>query len=178
MKVILKKDVYNLGNSGDIKEVRDGYARNFLIPKGFVMSASARSVKEQNFLDQVRKQKIIKRKKSAAEMASTMNNIEVTLTAKMGDEGKMFGSITNHHIAAELDKLGYQVDKRTIHLDEPIKNLGKYTVKVKMFEDIVSNIKLTVQDETGNSTPYVPPKVVETTSEVNKQTDEAAEKVE
>lgn len=150
MKVILKQDVPNLGAAGDIKEVKNGYARNYLLPRGFVMTATARSQKERTFLEQVQKQKIAKRKKTAEEMSTKLNGAAISVTMKTGEMGKLFGSVTNLHIQKGLADIGYVVDKRNIILDEPIKALGEYDLSVKLHDNIKADIKVRVQDEEGN----------------------------
>lgn len=156
MRVILKKDVYNLGRAGDIKEVKDGYARNFLFPRDLVMSATARTVKEKQFLDNVQKRKVIKRKKTAEETAKSLAGKEVRIVVKTGEEGKIFGSVNNIQIQKELEKMGFQVERRTVALDDPIKTLGVYNVQIKFYDGIQAQIKVIVQDEQGN-TKYVAP---------------------
>jgi len=151
MKVILKQDVPNLGRAGDIKTVKTGYARNFLLPKNYVMRATARTEKEKAFLEKVQNQKIQKRKKTAEETAKSIENKTITFVAKISDEGKMFGSITNIKIQQELEKEGIVIDKKTILLDENIKTLGKYEIDLKFYEGITSKINVVVQDEEGNT---------------------------
>ena len=121
MRVILKQDISTLGRAGDIKEVKDGYARNYLFPRGLVMSATVRSVKEKAFLENVQARKIAKRKKSAEELSAQLNGKEVTLQAKVGEDNKLFGSITNIQVAKQLESMGFAVDRRSIVLDDNIK---------------------------------------------------------
>jgi len=151
MKVILKKDVPALGFIGDIKDVKNGYARNYLLPQGLVIVADAKSKKEIVFLEQVRKQKLAKREKAAKEFSGKINNAEVRITAKLGEDGKMFGSITNMMIQKELEKIGFTIDKRQIAVEEPIKTLGIYTITLKLHENVNPVIKVFVQDEEGNT---------------------------
>ncbi|MDH4200099.1 MAG: 50S ribosomal protein L9 [Spirochaetia bacterium] len=153
MKVILKKDIPTLGFAGDIKDVKNGYARNYLLPEGLVITADARSKKELAFLTQVRKQKLAKREKLAKELSSKMAGIEVRITAKLGEDGKMFGSVTSMQIQKELEKLGHAVDKRQIHLDDQIRTLGIYNVTLKLHENVNPVVKVFVQDETGSTEP-------------------------
>ncbi len=139
MRVILKQDIPTLGRAGDIKEVRDGYARNFLFPRGLVMNANVRSVKEKAFLEQVQARKIAKRKKSAEELAGQLNGKEVTLQAKVGED-----SITNIQVAKQLEAMGFTVDRRAIVLDENIKALGNYKVQIKLHDGVNAAIQLHV----------------------------------
>ncbi|MFZ5627899.1 MAG: 50S ribosomal protein L9 [Spirochaetota bacterium] len=144
MRVILKQDIPTLGRAGDIKEVRDGYARNFLFPRGLVMNANVRSVKEKAFIEQVQARKIAKRKKSAEELAGQLNGKEVTLQAKVGEDNKLFGSITNIQVAKQLEAMGFTVDRRAIVLDENIKALGNYKVQIKLHDGVTAAIQLHV----------------------------------
>jgi large subunit ribosomal protein L9 len=144
MRVILKQDIPNLGRAGDIKEVRDGYARNYLFPRGLVMNANARSVKEKAFLEQVQARKVARRKKSAEELAAQLNGREVIIQAKVGEDNKLFGSITNIQVAKQLEAMGFTIDRRAIALDENIKALGSYKVQIKLHDGITATIQLQV----------------------------------
>ncbi len=144
MRVILKQDISTLGRAGDIKEVKDGYARNYLFPRGLVMSATVRSVKEKAFLENVQARKIAKRKKSAEELAAQLNGKEVTLQAKVGEDNKLFGSITNIQVAKQLESMGFAVDRRAIVLDDHIKALGNYKIQVKLHDGVNAQIVLHV----------------------------------
>lgn len=144
MRVILKQDISTLGRAGDIKEVRDGYARNYLFPRGLVMSANVRSVKEKAFLEQVQARKVAKRKKSAQEQAQQINGKEVTLSVKVGEDNKLFGSVTNIQVAKELEAMGFHVERRAIVLDENIKALGNYKVQIKLHDGVNAQIVLHV----------------------------------
>ncbi len=144
MRVILKQDISTLGRAGDIKEVKDGYARNYLFPRGLVMSATVRSVKEKAFLENVQARKIAKRKKSAEELAAQLNCKEVTLQAKVGEDNKLFGSITNIQVAKQLESMGFAVDRRAIVLDDNIKALGNYKLQVKLHDGVNAQIMLHV----------------------------------
>lgn len=172
MKVILKKDVPNLGRAGDIKEVKDGYARNYLLPNDLVMSATAKSAKQQLFLEKMQERKIAKRKKTAQEMAQTLHKKEVYITVKTGEEGRLFGSVTNIHIQKALELENILVDKRIIQLDEPIKNLGRYDVVLRLYEGIQTTIQVFVQDEEGNIEVQLPPVEEEVATE---QTEEESQ---
>ncbi|HRP70154.1 MAG TPA: 50S ribosomal protein L9 [Turneriella sp.] len=147
MRVILKQDIATLGRAGDIKEVKDGYARNYLFPRGLVMSATARSVKEKAFLEQVQARKVAKRKKSAEELAAQLNGKDVTVKAKVGEDSKLFGSITNIQVAKELETMGFHVERRAIVLDDNIKALGNYKVHIKLHDGVQANIQVHVVAE-------------------------------
>jgi large subunit ribosomal protein L9 len=144
MKVILQQDVKNLGDAGDIKVVADGYARNFLIPKNLVIAYNAKSKAAIDHQNQLIKVKKDKRKKVSQEMAEKMKELVISISAKVGEEDKLFGSITNIEIAKQLAEAGYDLDKRKIELAEPIKTLGEFEVVVKLDEGISTTIKLNV----------------------------------
>ena len=152
MKVILKKDVPNLGRAGDEKDVKDGYARNYLIPRDFVLVANAKSRKEKEFLMKMQTIKIQKRKKTAEENAKVINGKTITITVKTGDAGKLFGSVTSVHIQKQLEKDGFLIDKRVIQLEDPIKTLGIFEIPLKLYEGVSCHITLKVADEEGNTT--------------------------
>jgi len=178
MKVILKQDVPTLGTSGEIKEVKNGYARNYLLPKGLVMMASARSKKEQEFLEQVATRKVAKRAKLATETASKVTGTEVSITVKTGEDGRMFGSVTTLHIQKELVKAGFtSIDRKNIQLSEPIKSLGIYNLGLKLHEGVNSEITVRVEDKDGNTESIVAAEE-ETTEAEETATNEATETAE
>ncbi|MFW5861317.1 MAG: 50S ribosomal protein L9 [Spirochaetota bacterium] len=147
MKVILQKDIPNLGDAGDVKEVADGYARNFLLPKRLVIQyneSSERAIRHQKKLINFKKEK---RRSQSEKMAESVANLEIKIIAQVGEEDKLFGSVTSMDIAKHLAEKGYQVDKRKIQLDEPIKKKGEYEVPVKLDEGVAATIKVIVDKE-------------------------------
>ncbi len=145
MKVILQKDIANLGEAGDIKDVADGYARNYLLPKKLVIVAnetSQRAIGHQKKLIKIKKEK---RKKQSEKLSETLAGIELRIGAQVGEEEKLFGSVTSIDIARELKKVGYEIDKRRIHLDEPIKKTGEYDISIKLDEGLNAVIKVYVE---------------------------------
>lgn len=147
MKVILKEDVKNLGAAGSIVNVADGYARNFLIPRNLAVEASSRNIKA---LEQERKKiedAARKAKESAQELSNRLSSLTVQIMAKAGEEGKLFGSITNADISEALKREGFDVDRKRIMLEEPIKRLGTYTVNVKVYQDIIIPVNINVVAE-------------------------------
>ncbi len=151
MQVLLKKDIPNLGQSGDIKKVKAGYARNYLIPNDLVVRADAKNKKEQLFLEQMQSRKKEKRKKEAKETLESIDGISISITPKLGEGGKLFGSVTNLHIRNVLAEKGFDVDKRNIQLDSPIKTLGIFNIPIKLYKGVSCSISLIVQDEEGNT---------------------------
>ncbi len=145
MKVILLADVKGTGKKGDIKEVSDGYARNFLFKKNLAKEADSVSVnnlKMQNEAAAFHKQEEINRN---TELAKQMNLAEVTVKVKCGEKGRIFGSVTSQEIADGLAAIGYEIDKKKIIVKDPIKNLGIYRVDVKLMPNISTKIVVKVE---------------------------------
>lgn len=147
MKVILQKDIPNLGEAGDIKDVSDGYARNFLLPKKLVLVANDSSQKAAVHQRKLIKIKKDKRKKQSETLMETLAGLDIQIGAQVGEEEKLFGSVTSMDIARKLKSLGHEIDRRKIHLDEPIKKLGEYEVPVKLDEGVTAKLKVTVFKE-------------------------------
>ncbi|MGV7929851.1 MAG: 50S ribosomal protein L9 [Spirochaetota bacterium] len=147
MKVILQKDIPNLGEAGDIKDVSDGYARNFLLPKKLVLVANDSSQKAAVHQRKLIKIKKDKRKKQSETLMETLAGLDIQIGAQVGEEEKLFGSVTSMDIARKLKGLGHEIDRRKIHLDEPIKKLGEYEVPVKLDEGVTAKLKVTVFKE-------------------------------
>ncbi|MBU2498475.1 MAG: 50S ribosomal protein L9 [Proteobacteria bacterium] len=147
MKIILTKDMDALGLAGEIFNVAKGYARNYLIPQGFAVEAT-----EQNFklLEKLRKKievKKIKAKEDAETVKKRMADLVVTISQKVGEEDKLYGSVTTMDIAAQLEKQGVNIDRRKINLDRPIKTLGEYAVHVKLHPEVTGSLKVVVIPE-------------------------------
>ncbi|PIW89536.1 MAG: 50S ribosomal protein L9, partial [Nitrospirae bacterium CG_4_8_14_3_um_filter_44_28] len=132
MKVILKEDVKNLGKMGDMVNVAEGHARNFLIPQKLAVEAITKNIKALELQKKVIQKKANKEKNSAQALSEKIAALNLTIKAKAGEEEKLFGSITSMDIAAELKNEGIDIDKKKISIDEPIKRLGAYTVGVKV----------------------------------------------
>ncbi len=147
MEVILKEDVPKLGNRGDMVKVAEGYGRNFLLPRKLAVEATAanKAVIEQMKAAAVRRHQ---RDKSDAEaLAAQLAPVMITLHRRSGEHDQLFGSVTSGDIAAELEHKGFSIDRRKIHLEEPIKTLGEFTVPIKLYRDVTAKIKLTVEKE-------------------------------
>jgi large subunit ribosomal protein L9 len=151
MKVIFLEDVPNVGRAGEIKEVADGYGRNFLIPRKLALLASPESVKSVGVKLRVQARGQVQTEAELVEVANQLDGKEISLEARSGSKDRLYGSITTADIAAELEKaFGLVVDKRKIELDEPIHELGSYEIEIRLAKDIVPKIKVTV---TGESAP-------------------------
>lgn len=147
MQIILKEDVKDLGRIGDMVRVKDGYARNFLIPKGLAVEASTKNLKALEH-EKRKIQEIAKKAKDSAEnIASKISRTTVTIKAKAGEEDKLFGSVTAMDIADALKKEGIDIDRKKIVLDEPIRRLGNYTVTVKIYSEVAAQLNIQVVGE-------------------------------
>jgi large subunit ribosomal protein L9 len=147
MKVILRESVENLGKTGDIVKVSDGYARNFLLPRGLVTIANENNVKEIEHHKRALAKKADRERKDAQDVAKKLEQFSVTISRKVGDNEKLFGSVTSGDIATALAKGGYTIEKRQIQLAEPIKQLGVSSVPVKLSTDVTAQIKVWVVQE-------------------------------
>ncbi|QEM68040.1 50S ribosomal protein L9 [Geobacter sp. FeAm09] len=144
MKVILKENIETLGHIGDIVKVAPGYARNYLVPKGFAIEATEKNAKA---LEHAKRQLAYKKNKSleaARALAAKLEGVAIELVHQAGEEGKLFGSVTNMEIAAFLTEKGFDIDRKKIVLAEPIKQVGEVSVPVKIHPEVVANLKVTV----------------------------------
>ena len=145
MKVILLQDVKGKGKKGQMIEVSDGYARNFMLPRKVAIEATADAVNTMRMNDKATQERIAREKAEAMEISRKLREMTVTGTAKGGGAGRLFGSVTNQEIADALAKTGIKLDKRKITIAEPIKNVGTYTVTCKLGYEI--SVPLTVKIE-------------------------------
>ncbi len=148
MKVIFLEDVPRVARAGEVKEVADGYGRNFLIPRKLASLASPEAVNMLGSQLEVRARSQARTEAELLELADHLNGREVILQARVGGKDRLFGSITAADIAAELEKAtGFTVDKRKIELEESIRQVGSYEVAIRLAKDIVPKIKVTVSEE-------------------------------
>jgi large subunit ribosomal protein L9 len=147
MKVILRKDHDKLGQVGAVVDVKDGYARNFLVPKGIAYPASEGSMRalEEEKRQAARRQ--AKELKGSEKLAVELEKVSITLQMKVGEDEKLFGSVTSQMIADALKEKGFEIDKRIIELEEPIKALGIYNVNVKLHQSVTGKVKVWVVRE-------------------------------
>jgi large subunit ribosomal protein L9 len=147
MEVILKEDVANVGKIGEVVRVRDGYARNYLLPRGLVLLANKKNLKTFEHHKKVvadQKQKITR---EAQSVGQSINAVSLTIRMRVGEEGKLFGSVTNIQIEKALKAQGLIVDRRKIQLEEPIKVAGDYEVPIRMTADLTVPLKVSVIPE-------------------------------
>ena len=144
MKVILKADVKGSGKKGDILEVSDGYAKNFLLKKGLAEIATPGGINETEQKRTAEAYHKAENVKALKELAEKMNGAEVTVPIRAGENGKVFGSVTTAQIASALAEAGYEVEKKRITVKEPIKNIGVYEVDVRFMEGVITKVKVNV----------------------------------
>ncbi len=147
MRVILFQDVENLGKKYEIKEVKDGYARNFLIPKGLVKKADEKTLKWLAIQKEIEAKKAEEELKKIQEKASTVDGQEIIIPVKIGEEDQLFESITPQKISEKLKELGFEVKKNQIDLEEPIKEIGEYPVKIHFGHNLEAEIKVIITEE-------------------------------
>jgi len=145
MKIILIKDVENLGKKGDILSVKDGYARNYLIPKGFAKEATPSVIKEFEMKEALKKKREEKKKKKAEEIKNKIEKISLTFSLK-GKE-KIYGAITSKDIIEELNKKGFNVEKGSLKIEKPLKEPGFYEIPLKIHPEVEANLKVWIVKE-------------------------------
>ena len=147
MKVILLQDVKGKGKKGQLLEISDGYARNFLLPRKLAVEATADAVNTKNMNDKAAAEKAARERAEALEIARQLRELTLTVTAKGGGAGRLFGSVTNQEIADALKaKSGITIDKRKIVLSDPIKSIGTYTVQCKLGYEITAPLTVKIQE--------------------------------
>ena len=148
MKVILLKDVKGTGKKGEIKEVSDGYARNFLIKKGVAVEASQANMKELDEKEKSKERKALIEYEEAVLLGKQMEEINIQIEVKAGEGGRLFGSITSKEIAEQLKKQkNLDIDKRKILMDEPIRTLGSTFVEIKLHQKVTTKIRVDVKEK-------------------------------
>jgi large subunit ribosomal protein L9 len=147
VKVILRKEVEKLGNTGEVVTVKDGYARNFLIPKGLALRATTGTVKAIEVEKAQAKVRLEKEKKASEDVAKQIESLNVVVKVKAGEEGRIFGSVTSQMVADALKANRVEIDKRRILLDETIKALGSYKVSVKLHPEVTATLTVEVAAE-------------------------------
>lgn len=153
MEVILKEDVEALGHRGDVVKVANGYGRNYLLPQRLAIEATTGNKAVILQMKESAVRKAAKEKTAAQAQAETLNAVELTFERKVGANDALFGSVTSADIAAALEKQGFEIDRRKIALDEPLKQLGEFHVPVKLFREVSAHVKVTVKSDDPS---YVP----------------------
>ncbi len=145
MKVILQKDVKNLGKAGDLVTVANGYARNYLLPRRMALEATEKRVKEFAHLQKVAEAKRRKALAERQELIKKLQGVNITIKAAAGDTDKLFGAVTSHDISNELEKHGFSIDRRDIVMEGPIKMLGQHKATVRLGEGLEAELTIAVE---------------------------------
>src|SRR5919202_5295956 len=157
MKVILVQDVDNLGRTGDVKEVSRGYARNFLVPRGLVVPATESQLKQLHVFQARRQKEDAQRLSEAQQLAQRLAALQVVIPARVGEQGRLFGSVTNQDVAAALkEQHAVEIDRRDIELDESLRTLGTHTVPVRLRGQVSGQLRVELVEEgqqPGANTP-------------------------
>ncbi len=151
MKVLLKRDIKELGNNGDVVVVANGYARNYLLPKKFATIATPGNIKQMKLQRKKQEEKRTEEMERLQSLADEISNVSCTITVKTNEEGKLFGSVTAHHIANALSEKGYHVDENMVILETAIKECDLYNVTVALHPEIKSQCRVWVVSESEKS---------------------------
>jgi large subunit ribosomal protein L9 len=147
MEVILKEDVNNLGQRGDVVKVADGYGRNFLLPKKLAMEATAANKVVIEQMKQAAVRHFAREKSEAESLVTQLNQVELVFERKVGENDHLFGSVTSAEIAQQLEQKGFTIDRRKLQLEEPLRQLGEFHVPVKLHREVTAHVKVTVRAE-------------------------------
>lgn len=147
MKVILVKDVKNVGKAGEIVNVSDGYGRNYLLPRGLAIEATESNVKALNEKKKAEEKKRQQELEEAKEMAQKLSNLSLVLKVKAGENGKLFGSVTSKDVEEALKEKGFDIDKKKIVFNENVKTTGTYYVDIKLYQGVIAKVKVDVVAE-------------------------------
>jgi large subunit ribosomal protein L9 len=157
MEVILKDDVLHLGHRGDLVKVADGYARNFLLPRKLALQATSANKAVVEQMKNAAARRSATEKALAEALAVKLSPVELEFTRKSGEAGHLFGSVTSADIAAALTAKGFEIDRRKIQLDEPLKSLGEVAVAIKLYREVVAHVKVTVLAEASDEEAVAAP---------------------
>jgi large subunit ribosomal protein L9 len=147
MEVILKEDVAKLGSRGDVVKVAEGYGRNYLLPRKLAIQASESNKAVIVQMKEAAVRRHQKDKADAEKLAAQLNEVVIQLKRRSGEHDQLFGSVTSSDIATELEHKGFNIDRRKISLDEPIKTLGEHKVSIRLVKDVTAHVKVTVEKE-------------------------------
>jgi len=144
MKIVLKQDIDKLGTTGDIVEVADGYGRNYLLPQGLALKATSGAEKVAKQIKKATGRKIQEEKTNLEELAKKLSKLSLTIPVQVGEDEKMYGSVTSIDIANMLKQEGIEIDKKKIILKEPIKKLGVFNIQIKLHPEVTAEVKIWV----------------------------------
>jgi large subunit ribosomal protein L9 len=165
MEVILKEDVINLGHRGDVVKVADGYGRNFLLPRKLALQATLENKAVIEQMKNASARRSASEKVQAEELVAKLEPLTLSFTRKSGESGQLFGSVTSADIAADLASKGFEVDRRKIALNEPLKTLGDHDVAIKLHREVTAHLKVKVVAEAGSEPQAAEPAAEEVTAE-------------
>jgi large subunit ribosomal protein L9 len=147
MEVILKEDISNLGHRGDVVKVADGYGRNYLLPKKLALQATTANRKQIEDMKASAVRKSAKEKSEAEALVGQLNTVALVFERKVGENDHLFGSVTSADIAAQLEQKGFNIDRRKVQLDEPLKQIGEFHIPVKLHREVTAHVAVTVKGE-------------------------------
>jgi large subunit ribosomal protein L9 len=147
MEIILRETIDTLGRAGQVVKVADGYARNYLLPRKLAYPATAGNRKVMEFERQSLLRKDAKLKDESEKLKELLDQVSLSVRRKVGEQNVLYGSVTNADIADELEKKGFQIERRKIHLDDHIKKLGDFEIPIRLFKDVTAHVKLKVEPE-------------------------------
>lgn len=147
MEIILRETIDNLGRAGQVVKVADGYARNYLLPRKLAYLATPGNLKVIEAERQSLLRKDAKQKEDAEKLLKMLDAVEITIRRKVGENDVLYGSVTNSDVADELEKKGFQIEKRKIHMEDHVKSIGEFSIPVRLFKDVTAHIKLKVEPE-------------------------------
>ncbi len=161
MEVILKEDIVNLGHRGDVVKVADGYGRNYLLPRKLALQATETNIAVIEQMKASAARRAATEKAQAEEQVTRIEPLVLSFTRKAGEQGHLFGSVTSADIAAELATQGFEVDRRKIQLNEPLKSLGDFVVPIKLYREVTARVKVKVLAEAAEETETEAPAATE-----------------
>src|ERR1051325_5187791 len=148
MEIMLRETIDNLGRAGQVVKVADGYARNYLLPRKLAYMATPGNVKVIESERQSLLRKESRQKEDAEKLQQMLDKVEITIRRKVGEQNALYGSVTNSDVADELEKKGYEIEKRKIHMEDHIKTIGEFSIPIRLFKDVTAHVKLQVEAET------------------------------
>ena len=147
MEIILRETIDTLGRAGQVVKVKAGYARNYLLPRKLAYLATPGNLKVIEFERQSLVRKEAKQKGESEQLKAMLDKVEVVIRRKVGEQNTLYGSVTNSDVADELEKKGFTIEKRKIHMDDHIKQVGEFEIPIRLFKDVIATIKLKVEPE-------------------------------
>jgi large subunit ribosomal protein L9 len=148
MEIILRETIDNLGRAGQVVKVADGYARNYLLPRKLAYLATPGNLKVIEFERQSLLKKEARQKEDAEKLQQMLDAVEISIRRKVGEQNALYGSVTNADVADELEKKGFEIEKRKIQMEDHIKTVGEFSIPIRLFKDVTAHVKLKVQAET------------------------------